>query len=142
MGAETEDGAVNRQLPRKAAFIAGQALIADFVICDVMPGAAFENVVLSETHDAVLGMEPGIHPLDDIANQLRSSSSSQNARSTRSLLAQRVSVKCSRPQIPPGKLGSSMRYSAVPRRVVCARAAGVCLSIFMSLKMPMGFYES
>jgi hypothetical protein len=35
-----------------------------------------------------------------------------------------------------------MRYSTVPRRVVCARVAGVCLSIFMALKMPTGFDAS
>ena len=47
MGAETADGAVNRQLPRDAAFITGQALIGDFVIGDVIPGAAFNCRPLS-----------------------------------------------------------------------------------------------
>ena len=71
MGAEASHAAVNVQLPCNAALVTGEALVADLIVGDVVPGAAFENAVLSEADDTVLRMEPGIHPLDDITNQRR-----------------------------------------------------------------------
>ena len=71
MGAETADGAVNRQLPRNAAFIPGQALIGDFVIGDVIPGAAFKLPALCQPDDTVLRVKLMIHSLDHVTNQRR-----------------------------------------------------------------------
>ena len=71
MGAETANGAVNRQLPRDAAFITGQALLGDFVISDVIPGAAFKLPALCQPHDTVLRVKLMIHPLDHVTNERR-----------------------------------------------------------------------
>ena len=67
--AEAADGAVNVQLARNPTLVAGEPLLADLIVSNVIPGAAFENVILREAYYAVLGVELGIHPLNDIANQ-------------------------------------------------------------------------
>ena len=71
VGAKTANGAVNIKLPRNAALVTGEPLVANLVIGDVVPGTAFEDAVLGKTNNAILGMELGIHALNDIANQRR-----------------------------------------------------------------------
>ena len=69
MGAKTATGAVNIELPRNAALVTSEPLMANLVIGGVAQGPAFEDAVLGETDNAILEMELGIHALNDIANQ-------------------------------------------------------------------------
>jgi len=71
VGAKTANGGVNIELPRNATLFTGKTLVADLFVGNVVPGAAFEDVVFGKAHDAVLGMELRVHPLNDIANQRR-----------------------------------------------------------------------
>jgi hypothetical protein len=71
MGAKAADAAVNVQPARNATLVTGVALVADFVVGDLTPGTAFKNAILCEAHNAVLGMEFGVHPLDHITYQRR-----------------------------------------------------------------------
>ena len=71
MGAKAPDAAVNLQLTRNATLVTSEALVADFVVGDLIPGTAFKNAILCEAHNAVLGMKFGVHPLDHITYQRR-----------------------------------------------------------------------
>ena len=71
VGAKTATGAINIELARNAALVTSEPLIANLVIGDVAQGPAFEDAVLGETDNAILGMELDIHALIDIANQRR-----------------------------------------------------------------------
>ena len=97
VGAKTANGAVNIELPCNAALVTGEPLIANLVIGDVVPGTAFEVPVFGQPDDTVLRVKLMIHSLITSRISAGSSSNSQNARSTRSPLSWRVSVKCSRP---------------------------------------------
>ena len=71
MGAKTASGAVNIEVPRNAAFVTSEPLIANLVIGDLAQGPAFVDAVLGDRDNAILGMQLGIHALNDIANQHR-----------------------------------------------------------------------
>ena len=71
MGAKAATGAVDIELPRNSALVTSDPLIANLVIGDVAQHPAFDDAVLGETDNAILGMELGIHALNDFANQRR-----------------------------------------------------------------------